>query len=112
MPKLLIILLSYILALLWNILTVFYFVRKARKGMLSPLRFSLVLISGFSITMSTILFIGIAANGIDLRKLGFVLFVFLFNFMVGFPVVYLFSRFLMVKYFSKWSSQIREPKER
>ena len=76
LPTLFIILLAMILPLLWNILTVFYLARKARNGMLSPLRFSLAFVLGFSITVSTILFIVIAAaNGIDLRKMGFVFFV-------------------------------------
>lgn len=110
MPTLIIILLASILALIWNILTVFYLARKARNGMLSPLRFSLVFILGFSITVSTILFIGVAANGIDLRKIGFVLLVFMLHCLVGFPVVYFLSRFLIGKYFSKWSSQTKEPK--
>jgi hypothetical protein len=110
MSTLLIILLASILALLWNILTVFYLAQKARNGMLSPLRFSLVFILGFSFSVSTILFIGVAANGIELRKIGFVLFVFMLNFLVGFPVVHFLSRFLMGKHFSKWSSQTKGPK--
>lgn len=110
MPMLFIVLLALILPLFWNILTVFYLARKARNGTLSPIIFSFVFILGFSLTVSTILYIVMAAaNGIGLRKMGFVSLVFLLNFFVGFPVVYFFSKLLMGKYFSKWSSRIKQP---
>ncbi len=107
------ILLALILPLLWNILTVFYLARKARNGTLSALRFSLSFTLGFSITVSTILFIVITAdNGIDLRKIEFVFFVFLVNILFGFPTIFFLSRVLMGKYFTKWSSQLNDPKGR
>lgn len=111
MPTFFVILIAISLPLLWNTLTAFHLARKARNGKLSPLRFSLGFILGFSITVSTILFIVItAAKGVDPRNIIFVLFVFMLNFLIGFPVVYFLSRFLMGKYFSKWSAQINEPK--
>ena len=85
------------------------FVDKARNGMLSPLRFSLAFILGFSITVSIILCIVLtAANGIDLRKIEFVIFVFVVNILIGFPIVNIFSRYFMGKFFSKWSSQLKK----
>lgn len=108
-----IILLTLILPLLWNILTVTYLTHQARGGRLSPLKFTLAFILGFSITVSAILLIVITkANGVSLNGTGFVLFVFVLNFIIGFPTVYLLSRFLMKTKFAKWSSQINVTKEK
>lgn len=108
-----IILLILIIPLLWNIVTVFYLVRKARKGLLSPLRFSLVCTLGLSIVISTMLFFVIAKSyGIDSKKVGFVLFVFSIHFVIGFPVVFVLAKYMMKKAFSKWSSKIYRANER
>jgi len=94
-----------------DVLTVIYLTWKAHNGRLTPLSFSLVLSLGFSFVVSSILLITMGAeSGNDLRKTGFVILVFLVNFLVGFPVAYFLSKFLLRKSFSKWSSQINEPK--
>jgi len=97
-----------LIPLLWNILTVSYLSFLARKGKLSPTRFSLVLILGFSVTVSAILFIVITrANGVNLQITGRVLIVFLVNFVIGFPIVYLVTKIWLNKVFIKWSSQLK-----
>lgn len=111
MPSILKILLALIIPLLWNVLTVIYLGYQARKGKLSPLKFTTVFILGFSATVSIILFVVITfANGIGLRETGFVVFVFLINFIIGFPVVYFLSKFFLKKFFIKWSSEINVTK--
>lgn len=100
-------LLVLIVPLLWNFMTVFYFIKQARKGELSPIKFSTVFSLGFSITISVIIFVALSfTKGISRNTIGFTLFVFLFNFVIGLPVVYYLSRTLLTKQFSKWSSQI------
>ena len=75
------------------------------------MKFALVTILGFSLIVSSILFaVIISAKGMSLYNIGFVLFVFLFTLIIGFPAVYLFSRFVMKKYFTKWSAQIKVAK--
>ena len=86
---------------------------KARNGMLSPLRFSLAFILGFSLTVSSIIFTVLAStSGIDLRKLEFVIFVFVVNILIGLPIVCIFSRYLMGKFFPQWPSQLKGQKGR
>jgi hypothetical protein len=104
------IVLLLILPLLWNILTVIYLGRKARKGILSPLRFAFVSTLGLSIVISTMLYFLIASSsGIDISNIGFVLLVFSIHFFIGFPVVYFLTKYLIIKIFPKWSSQINKP---
>jgi hypothetical protein len=108
-----IIALILILPLLWNILTVIYLVRKARKGILSPLRFSLVFTLGLGIVISAMLLVvTVSAYGIDIRNIGFVLLVFSIHFFIGFPVIYFLAKSLMGKFFPNWSTQIKKANER
>jgi|WetSurMetagenome_2_1015567.scaffolds.fasta_scaffold758408_1 hypothetical protein len=96
------------LPLIWNILTVLYLLQRARKGILSPLRFSLMLTLGLSITVSTMLMIVLGvAYGISSRNVGFALLVFSIHIFFGFPVAYFTAKFLMRKYFSNWSSNLK-----
>jgi hypothetical protein len=104
------IVLLLIIPLLWNILSVFYLYRKARKGILSPLRFAFGFALGLSIVISTMLFFLIVNTiGIDIRNIGLVLLVFLMHFFIGFPVVYFLTKYLIIKIFPNWSSQINKP---
>jgi hypothetical protein len=104
-----IIALILILPILWNVLTVFYLFQRARKGILSPLRFSLVSNLGLSIVISTMLLLVIASvYEIDIRNIGFVILVFSIHFFIGFPVIYLLAKYLMEKFFPNWSAQIKK----
>ncbi len=104
------IVLLLIFPLLWNILTVVYLYRKARKGILTPFRFAFVFTLGFSIVISTMVYFLIASSsGIDISNIGFVLLVFSINFFIGFPVVYFLTKYLIIKIFPNWSSQINKP---
>ena len=95
-----------IIPFLWNIITMIYLAQQARKGRLSPLKFTIVFVLGFSITVSTVLITVIAlANGVGLPETGFVALVFLMNLLIGFPVVYFLSKFVIEKYFPNWSSE-------
>lgn len=108
MPNILSILLALILPLIWNVFLVIYLGHHASEGKLSPLKFTSTFVLGFSTTVSMILFIVISsANGIRLREVGFVAFVFLINFIISFPVVYYLSRFFLKNFFTKWSSEIK-----
>jgi cytochrome c biogenesis protein CcdA len=113
MHLLLTILVTLILPLLWNFLTVIYLTQNARKGRLSPLKFALAFSLGLSITISTILIVTITVtNGmIRIRDIGFVVLVFFLNFLIGFTMVYYLSKYLLEKYFVKWSSQSKRLKD-
>jgi hypothetical protein len=103
------IVLLLILPLLWNILTVIYLYRKARKGILTPLRFTFVFVLGYSIVISTMLYFLIASShGIYISNISFVLLVFSIHFFIGFPVVYFLTKHLIIKIISNWSSQINK----
>lgn len=110
MPTFYAILIALILVLFWKSLTLIYLIRKAHAGMLTPLRFTVAFTLGFSITVSAILIIIFAVDGITLNKFGFVIFMFALNFIIGFPVVFYLSRYVMRKYFSEWGSQLNEVK--
>lgn len=100
------ILVALIFPLVWNIITVIYIVYLARQKRLSPIKFSLGFILGFSITVSAILLVAISyANGITLQGAAFILLIFLLNSVIGFPVVYYLSRYLFKKPKFKWLSQ-------
>lgn len=108
MSSLLIILLVLI-PLLWNVLTVIYLTLNARKKKLTPLKFTSVFVPGLSITITMVLFIAISTSkGIGALEFGFVMLVFLINLLVGFPLVYLLSRFLFKTFFVKWSPEANE----
>ena len=109
MPTLIIIVMAIILPLFWDILTILYLSNAARNGMLTPLRFSIVFMLGFGFTISVILFIVITiSNGFNLKNIGFVIFVFFLNLLIGFPATYFFSKILFWKKFTKWSSKLDE----
>lgn len=97
------------LPLLWNVLTVFFLVRRARKGTLSPLIFSLVSTLGLGILISTMLYLVTASDHkIDRKQIEFVLLVFSIHFFIGFPVIYLLAKYLMEKFFPNWSNRIKK----
>ena len=99
------ILLGIVLPLLWNTLLVLFIAQQVRKKSLTPLKFAIVFTLGFGLTVSTILFIALAVTkGIGLFEIGFVLFVFCLNTLIGFPVAYYFSKFILDKFLDRWYS--------
>jgi len=92
------ILLPLILFLLWNILTVGYFILQIRKGKLTPLKYSLTFSFGFSSVISSIVFIAISmAEGVSLRSLVFSMLIFLVLGIISLPLAFLFSRTFLSK---------------
>lgn len=107
-----ILILSLVIPLLWNVLTVSYGLFAARQGKLTPLRFALVFALGFSLTIALTLFIVIAYyQGINRPQIGFVFLVFAINLFVAFPASYLFSRSLIVKHFPDWFAAVEGKQE-
>lgn len=107
MPNTWSILIVVFLLLLWNTLTVFFLTQAARKGKLSPLKFTIALVLGFSVIVSLILFFVLTVvDRVSLQGIGFVLLIFFLNVLIGFPAVYFLSKFLLGRFFSKWTSKI------
>ena len=99
-------LLPIILLVLWNIITVSFLTVQARKGILTPMKFSITFVLGFSFTISAILFIVISiAEGIGSRGIGFSLFIFIIIALVSFPIIYFVSKIFLSKIFPLWSSK-------
>jgi hypothetical protein len=93
--------------LLGNSFRVAYLTRAARKGELSPMKFTSVAVLGYSSIISAILlFLLGRVDGVSLQELGFVSLVFALHILIGFPTGFLLSKFLMRKYFPKWSSHV------
>ena len=95
MPIFLKILLLIIIPVVWNLLTVYYLHHQHQKGKETPLKFAVFFSIGYSLTISAILLIAIfVTQGITPGSLYLVLFVFLLNLLIGFPIAYfLFKRF-------------------
>jgi hypothetical protein len=110
-----ILLLTIMLPLLWNLITAIYLTIQARQGRLSPFKLALTFSLGFSFMVSATIFLLISTTeGITSRGIGFLVIVFFFLFLIGFPTTYFSSRILLRKIFPRWSSltsQIQNPKE-
>jgi hypothetical protein len=109
MPNTWIILVVVFLLLLWNTLTVFFLTRAARKGKLSPQKFTIALVLGFSFIVSFILFFVLTVvDRVSLPGIGFVLLILFINVLISFPAVYFSSKFLLGRFFAKWTSQNKD----
>ena len=95
MPIFLKILLLIIIPVCWILITIYYLHHQHQKGKDTPLKFAVSYSIGYSLTISAILLIAIfVTQGIAPGSFCFILFVFLLNLGIGFPIAYfIFKRF-------------------